>query len=123
MILVKGLQKYHRSKLKVEKNICRAWACRCYIKPSWQFFFFTSNLDLFFCSPLIKINFSELSLERVPRVPGTHKILSSYLMAPVNFYEISREQLPGIRKILRPLICGTRGLKFLTTALGLECHL
>ena len=29
------------------------------------------------------------SLERVPRVPGTRDILSSYLMAPVNFSEIS----------------------------------
>ena len=29
------------------------------------------------------------SLERVPRVPGTRDILSSYVMAPVNFSEIS----------------------------------
>ena len=29
------------------------------------------------------------SLELVPRVPGTHEILSSYVMAPVNFSEIS----------------------------------
>ena len=58
-----------------------------------------------------------LSLERVPWVPGTHKILSSDVMAPMNFYEISREKFPGTRKILRILICGTHGLKFLTTAL------
>ena len=58
-----------------------------------------------------------LSLERVPRVPDTRKILSSFLMAPVNFYKISREQLPGTRKILRSLMCGTHGLKFLTTPL------
>ena len=58
-----------------------------------------------------------LSLERVPRVPGTRKILSSYVMAPVNFNEISREQLPGTHRILRPLIRGTRGLNYLTTAL------
>ena len=51
------------------------------------------------------------SLEQVPRVPGTREFLSSYVMAPVNLYEISREQLPGTCKILRPLICGTRGLK------------
>ena len=38
-------------------------------------------------------------------------------MAPMNFYDISREQLLGIRKILRPSICGNHGLKFLTTAL------
>ena len=56
-------------------------------------------------------------LGRVPRVPGTRKILSSYVMAPVIFYKITIEQLPGTRKILRPLVCGTRGLKFLTTAL------
>ena len=60
---------------------------------------------------------SEPLLGRVPRVPGTHKILSSYVMAPVNFYEISIEHLPGTRKILRSLICCTRGLKFLATAL------
>ena len=41
-----------------------------------------------------------LSLKQVPRVPGTRKILSSYAMAPVNFYEIPGEQLPGTRKIL-----------------------
>ena len=29
------------------------------------------------------------SLEWVPRVPGTRDILSSYVMAPVNFSEIS----------------------------------
>jgi len=40
-------------------------------------------------------------------------------MAPVNFHEIFREQLPGTHKILRPLIGGTRGLKFLTTTLQL----
>ena len=58
-----------------------------------------------------------LSLERVPRVPGTRKILSSYVMAPVNFYEIPGEQLPGTRKISTLLISGTRGLIFLTRAL------
>ena len=63
------------------------------------------------------LNYSGLSLEQVPRVPGTRKILSSYLMAPVNFSEISSEHLPGTRGILRPLIRGTRGLKFLKTAL------
>ena len=29
------------------------------------------------------------SLERVPRLPGTRDILNSYVMAPVNFSEIS----------------------------------
>ena len=53
----------------------------------------------------------------MPRVPGTRKILSSYVMASVNFYEIPGEQLPGTRKILTPLISGTRGLIFLTRAL------
>ena len=57
------------------------------------------------------------SLERVPRVPGTRDILSSYVMAPVNFSEISGQQLLGTREILRPLISGTRGLKFLKRAL------
>ena len=56
-------------------------------------------------------------LGRVPRVPGTRKILSSYVVAPVNFYKIPEEQLPGTRKILTPLISGTRGLIFLTRAL------
>ena len=65
---------------------------------------------------------SGLSLDRVPWVPGTRKILSSYVMAPVNFYKISREQLPGTPQILRPIICGTRGLKFLTTALIMSCN-
>ena len=62
------------------------------------------------------------ALERVPRVPGTRKILSSYVMAPVSFYEISREQLPGTRKVLRTLIHGTRGLKFLMTPRLVYCH-
>ena len=39
--------------------------------------------------------------------------------APVNFYQISREQLPCTRKILTPLISGTRGLIFLTRALDM----
>ena len=56
-------------------------------------------------------------LECVPRVPGNRKILSSCVMAPVNFYEIPREQLPGTRKILTPLISGTLGLIFLIRAL------
>ena len=60
---------------------------------------------------------SEPSLERVPRVPGTRKILSSYVMATVNFYEIPGEQLLGTRKILTPLISDSRGLKFLTRTL------
>ena len=29
------------------------------------------------------------SLEQVPRVPGTRDILSSYVMAPMNFSEMS----------------------------------
>ena len=57
------------------------------------------------------------SLEQVFWVPSTHKILSSYVLTPVNFYQITRKQLPGTRKILRPLICGTHGMKFLTRAL------
>ena len=57
-------------------------------------------------------------LGQVPRVPGTRKILSSYVMAPVNFHEIPGEQLPGTCKILTPLVSGTRGLMFLTRALG-----
>ena len=60
---------------------------------------------------------SGLSLEWVPRVPGTRKILSFYVMAPVNFYKIPEEQLPGTRKVLTLLISGTRGLIFLTRAL------
>ena len=56
-------------------------------------------------------------LGRVPRVPGTPKFFSPYVMAPVNFYKILREQLPGTRKILTSLISGTRGLIFLTRAL------
>ena len=56
-------------------------------------------------------------LGRVPWVPGTRKILSSYVLAPVNFYQITGKELPGTRKILTPLICGTHGLKFLTRAL------
>ena len=56
-------------------------------------------------------------LGRVPWVPGTRKILSSYVLAPVNFYQITGKQLPSTRKILRPLICGTRGLKFPSRAL------
>ena len=62
-------------------------------------------------------NFSGPLLGRVPRVPGTRKILSSYVVAPVIFYEIPGEQLPGTRKISTPLISGTRGLMFLTGAL------
>ena len=57
------------------------------------------------------------SLERVPRVPGTRDILSSYVIAPVNFSEISGFHLLGTREILRPLICGTRGLRFLKRTL------
>ena len=67
--------------------------------------------DLKFC------NLTGAWLERVPRVPGTRRIMSSYVMAPVYFYKISGEQLPGTRKIPTPLISGTRGLIFLTTAL------
>ena len=55
-------------------------------------------------------------------MPGTRKILSSYVMAPVSFYEISREQLAGTRKVLRTLIHGTRGLKFLMTPRLVYCH-
>ena len=56
-------------------------------------------------------------LGRVPRVPGTRKILSFYVVAPVNFYEIPGKHLPCTRKILTPLISGTHGLIFLTRAL------
>ena len=56
-------------------------------------------------------------LGRVPRVPGTRKILSFYVMAPVNFYKIPEEQLPGNRKVLTPLISGAPELSFLTMAL------
>ena len=41
-------------------------------------------------------------------------------MAPVNVYKIPLEPLLGTRKIMRSLICGTRGLKFLTRALRLK---
>ena len=51
------------------------------------------------------------------RVPGTRDILSSYVMAPVNFSEISGKQLLGTREILRPLLCGTRGLLLLKRVL------
>ena len=37
------------------------------------------------------IHFGAL-LERVPRVSGTRKILSFYVVAPVNFYEMPGEQ-------------------------------
>ena len=40
-------------------------------------------------SGYIKLSLAGPSLERVPRVPGTRDILSSYVMAPVNFSEIS----------------------------------
>ena len=38
-------------------------------------------------------------------------------MAPVNFNKIPLEQLLGTGKILKTLICGTRGLKFLSRPL------
>ena len=50
-------------------------------------------------------------------MPGTREILSSYVVAPVIFYEVPGEQLPGTRNILITLISGTRGLIFLTRAL------
>ena len=50
----------------------------------------------------------------VPRVPCTCKILSSYVVARVNFYDIPEEQLPGTYKISTPLISGNCGLIFLT---------
>ena len=71
----------------------------------------------FLCISAYAQSFAGPLLGRVPRVPGTRKILSSYVVAPVIFYEIPREQLPGTRKISTPLISGTRGLIFLTRAL------
>ena len=69
---------------------------------------------------ITSIKYSGPLLGRVPRVPGTRKILSFYVMAPVNFYKIPEEQLPGTRKVLTLLISGTRGLIFLTRALWKE---
>ena len=43
----------------------------------------------------IKLLIAGPLLGRVPWVHGTRKILSPYVMAPVKFYDISREQLRG----------------------------
>ena len=55
LILVKKLQRYKRSK-KISANQPGSNPCTRG-RPSWQIFFSTSNIDLWYlCSPLIKIN-------------------------------------------------------------------
>ena len=58
----------------------------------------SDTIIVLFCFVLFKYTAGSL-LGRVPRVPGTRNIMSSYEMAPVNFYEIPGQQLPGTRKI------------------------
>ena len=51
------------------------------------------------------------------QMPGTHRILSSYIVTTVNFREISIKKWPGNHKIFEIICSGTCGLKFLSTSL------
>ena len=57
MILVKGLQRYQRLKLEVEKNICQlGWPCAHGFEPGWSAdIFLASNFDLWHMRDLLHI--------------------------------------------------------------------
>ena len=50
-------------------------------------------------------------LEWVPRVPGTHRILSSYMVAPLNFKRFLSKEMHCTHQNFEVLGCGTHELK------------